>query len=514
MKQKLFIEIIFLAFLGTLTSLSLTPFNYFIINFFTFSFFYLFLNNKLKQNKNTKLFFLYGWSFGFGYFVTNLYWISISLTFDQSFKFLIPFSLILIPSFLALFYGLVSYLFLVFHQKSTISSFFIFSLIFGVVEFLRGLILTGFPWNLIVYSLSKQLEFLSITSIVGTYGLNLFCISLFTSPAIIFLSKTKKNIAVCIFLVITSILFYVYGSSLKNSFYKVDNKTIDYKLRIIGSNITLDRFYSNTNTVSVIKDLIKLSSPDSSEKIIFVWPEGILPDISQEELKQYSSLFHQNFNEKHLFVIGINNKVINPSSVNYFNSLSVYDYELNVLSSYNKINLVPFGEFLPFENILKVIGLKPLTNSYQSFSKGKIREVIEIKLQNSTIKILPLICYEIIYSGKLFNNSNFDFIINISEDGWFGKSIGPQQHFEHSILRAIENGKYIVRSSNNGIAAIINPIGVVEQSVDFGKSGYVDLMEMRKIQPTIFSKYGNKIFGLLILLYILLIFSFNRIKNE
>ena len=114
----------------------------------------------------------------------------------------------------------------------------------------------------------------------------------------------------------------------------------------------------------------------------------------------------------------------------------------------------------------------------------------------------------------MFNNSNFDFIINISEDGWFGKSIGPQQHFEHSILRAIENGKYIARSSNNGIAAIINPIGVVEQSVDFGKSGYVDLMEMRKIQPTIFSKYGNKIFGLLILLYIFLIFSFNKIKNE
>ena len=130
------------------------------------------------------------------------------------------------------------------------------------------------------------------------------------------------------------------------------------------------------------------------------------------------------------------------------------------------------------------------------------------------MKILPLICYEIIYSGKLFKNSSFDFIINISEDGWFGKSIGPMQHFEHSILRAIESGKYILRSSNNGIAAIINPIGAVEQSVDFGKSGYVDLTEMRKIQPTIFSKYGNKIFGLLILLYIFLIFSFNKFRNE
>ena len=514
MKKKIFTEIIFLAFLGIFTSLSLTPFNFFIINFFTFSLFYLFLNNKLKQNKNKKLFFLYGWTFGFGYFVTNLYWISISLTFDENFKFLIPFTIIFIPSFLALFYGLISYFFIVLKPKNVISSFFIFTLIFGIIEFLRGLVLTGFPWNLIVYSFSDQLEFLSITSIIGTYGLNLFCISLFTSPAIIFLNKSKKSFSVLIFFVITSISFSIYGFSQKDSFYKAENKSYDYKFRIIGSNISLDRFYSNVNPASIIKDLIELSSPNSNEKTIFIWPEGILPDTSQEKLKEYSLLFDQNFNENHLFIVGTNSEFLNNGSVNYFNSLSIYDNELNIIDYYNKINLVPFGEFLPFENILKFIGLKPLTNNYQSFSKGKKREIIEIKNHNLTLKVLPLICYEIIYSGRLFKNSNFDFIINISEDGWFGKSIGPRQHFEHSIFRAVESGKYILRSSNNGITAIINPLGVVEQSVDFGESGYVDLIEMRKIQPTIFSKYGNKIFGLLTLLYILLIFSFNRIKNE
>ena len=514
MKKKLFTEIVFLGFLGILSSLSLTPFNFFIINFFTFSFLYLFLSKKLKHKTNTNIFFLYGWAFGFGYFVTNLYWISISLTFDQSFKFLIPFTFILIPSFLAVFYGLISYSFAILNPKNILSSFFIFSLIFGVIEFLRGIILTGFPWNLIVYSLSNQLEILSITSIIGTYGLNLICISLFTSPAIIFLSKSKKNIAVSIIFVITFISFYVYGSSQKDNFYQADNKIYEHKIRIIGSNISLDRFYTNVDTVSIIKDLIKLSSPNGSEKIIFIWPEGIFPDISQKELKEYRSLFDQNFNENHLFIIGINKKVSNNGSINFFNSLSVYDNELNILDSYNKINLVPFGEFLPFENILKVIGLRSLTNNYQSFSKGEKRELIEIEHTNFTLKVLPLICYEIIYSGRLFKNLSYDFIVNISEDGWFGKSIGPKQHFEHSIFRAIENGKYILRSSNNGIAAIINPIGIVEQRVEFGESGYVDLEEMRKIQPTIFSKYGNKIFGLITLLYILLIFSFIRIKNE
>ena len=126
---------------------------------------------------------------------------------------------------------------------------------------------------------------------------------------------------------------------------------------------------------------------------------------------------------------------------------------------------------------------------------------------------MPLICYEIIYSGKIFKNRGFDLIVNISEDGWFGKSIGPKQHFAHSIFRAVESGKYLLRSSNNGIAAIINPLGIVEQKVEYSKSGYVDLKEVKKIQPTLFSKYGNKIFITLILLYIFMIFSFNRFKK-
>ena len=124
-----------------LSSLSLPPFNYLIINFLTFSSFLIFLIRKSDLTKNKKLFFFYGWLFGFGYFITNLYWISISLTFDQSFKFLIPFSLVLIPSFLAVFYGLIFYFFAFLNLKSIVSSFFIFSLIFGVIEFLRGIIL-------------------------------------------------------------------------------------------------------------------------------------------------------------------------------------------------------------------------------------------------------------------------------------------------------------------------------------------------------------------------------------
>ena len=200
-------------------------------------------------------------------------------------------------------------------------------------------------------------------------------------------------------------------------------------------------------------------------------------------------------------------------TLNSSDHLILYDYNLNLIDNYNKVKLVPFGEFIPFENFLSKIGFKTITSNFGSFTKGKFKKIIKIGDGLEELKFLPLICYEIIYSGNLTKNNDFDFIFNISEDGWFGKSVGPKQHFTHSIFRAIESGKYIMRSSNNGISAIINPIGEIEGKIDYGKDGFIDFYENRKNVTTIFSLYGNKIFFIIILLYIFLIFSFNRIKK-
>ena len=514
MIKKKYIEIVFLIGLGAVSSLSLPPYNYLIINFFTFSAFFIFLFKKSKITQSKKHFFIYGWLFGFGYFLSSLYWISISLTFDQNFKFLIPIALILVPLFLGIFYGLATFCFIISNSKKVVSSFLVFALFFGIFEFIRGSILTGFPWNLIAYSFINHLEILSITSLIGTYGFNLLCISLFASPAIFILRKTKKNIAVCVVFLVMPFLFYLHGSSYKETFNASDIVNYEYKVRVIGSNIGLDRFYSNIDPVPVIRELIDISQPTGDDKTIFVWPEGIIPDVSQEELIEYKWLFEDVFSTNHLLFIGINSQKTNKEKIEYFNSLSIYNHNLEILDFYNKINLVPFGEFLPFENILKKIGLSVITNNYQSFSNGKKRKIIDVKRDDFSLEILPLICYEIIYSGKIFQNSNFDLIINISEDGWFGSSIGPKQHFAHSVFRAVESGKYLLRSANNGIAAIVNPLGIIEQKIEYGQSGYIDFKKAKKIKPTLFSTYGNKIFIVLILVYIFLIFSFNKFRNE
>ena len=500
--------------LGGLTSLSLPPLNFFLINFFTLSAFFIFLYKKIGIRREKKLFFFYGWLFGFSYFLSNLYWITISLTFDQNFIFLIPVALILIPSFLGLFYGLATFIFYKLGFKKLLSSFFLFSLLFGGVEYLRGNILTGFPWNLFIYSLSENLSFISLVSIIGTYSLNLLMISFFSAPAIYILRKSKVEVFISILMLLLPILFLSYGKLYEQNFLKKEIIKNPYLIRVIGSNISLDRFYNNNQTESTIKELINLSSPEPNKRMFFLWPEGIIPNTYLDELKLYKQLYNENFSKNHLIGFGISSRLLVNEKYKYFNSLSLFDNELNLLQSYNKVNLVPFGEFLPFENFLHKIGIKIITNNISSFTKGDERKIFHVKSKFQEMKFLPLICYEIIYTGNLTKDNNYDFIVNISEDGWFGKSIGPKQHFAHSIFRAIETGKYVIRSANNGMTAIINPLGEIEKKIDYNKNGFIDFEKRRDLDPTIFSLYGNKIFLILILLYIFLIFSFNRIKDE
>ena len=202
--------------------------------------------------------------------------------------------------------------------------------------------------------------------------------------------------------------------------------------------------------------------------------------------------------------MGINSK----DDIEIFNSMVVLDNNLNILDQYNKNKLVPFGEYLPFEKLLKKLGIKKITQGYGSFSMDNKRNMINI----DNINFLPLICYEIIYSGNINKiNSNFDFILNISEDGWFGNSVGPIQHFSHSIFRSIEEGKNLIRSANNGISAFINSNGEIIEYIESTKKGVIEVKNFKQSKKTAFSSFGNKIFFYFLLIYITLIFFLKKI---
>ena len=252
-----------------------------------------------------------------------------------------------------------------------------------------------------------------------------------------------------------------------------------------------------------LDELISFVNLDDKTPSLYIFPEGILSGIFLDELNYFVSKTEKIFNEGDKIIIGINS----VQNKNIYNSLVLVDNELNILKIYNKNNLVPFGEFLPFENLLSKFGLKKITSGYQSFSSSNKREFIFI----DNLKILPLICYEIIYTGNLTKiNEEYDLIVNISEDGWFGDSIGPHQHFTHSIFRAIEEGKNVVRSSNNGISGHINSVGKIINLIESTKSGVIEVETIEISKKTLFSQYGNKIFFYFVLFYITLIFFLKR----
>ena len=231
-----------------------------------------------------------------------------------------------------------------------------------------------------------------------------------------------------------------------------------------------------------MKELVKISKPDKEIDTLFIFPEGLL-NIYLKDLSYYKNFFKENFSDKHKIIIGINSMKEN----NIYNSMVIVDNNAKLIKKYDKNKLVPFGEYLPFEVFLKKIGLKKITQGYQSFSESSEREIFNL----NGIKFLPLICYEIIDTGKLNpNNDNFDFILNISEDGWFGNSIGIHQHFAHSKFRAIEEGKYVIRSTNNGITAIVEPTGNYLKKIESTEKGFIELKEYRNTKKTLFSSLG------------------------
>ena len=391
-----------------------------------------------------------------------------------------------------------------FKLKENFSSVLIFALVLSLVDYLRGTILTGFPWNLISYSLVNLTEQIQIISFIGTYLFNLIAIIIFLSPLFVVFQSSRANKILSSFIIIfiLSLNYFLGVYNISNS-KKGEIKKLDITIKILSPAIKLERYFQDESINNKINDLFNLMKSEDNRKTLYILPEGILTGIFLDELNYIIKNSNHSISEGHFIIMGINSR----ENGNIYNSLVVLDNKLNVLHKYNKNKLVPFGEFLPFESFLKKLGFKKITQGYSSFSTSNERQIIYLQ----DISLLPLICYEIIYSGKIVkDNNNYDAIVNISEDGWFGESIGPHQHFSKSIFRAIEEGKNIFRSSNNGISAMINPNGIVMKKIESTSSGVITINSMQISSKTLFSKFGNKIFFYFLIFYITFIFFLKR----
>ena len=508
-----FLIIYFTPFvLGSLTILSFHPFNFTIINLIVFPlFFYLtfFINKKSKfiyrKKPLRKNLFIFGLFFGFGFYLSGISWITNSLTFDDDFKVLIPFALVLIPLFLSLFMAF-PVLFVGPHLNLNFPSLLIFSGILSFSDYLRAQILTGFPWNLWAYSTVWLNEIIQVVNLIGLYSYNLILITVFTLPITIFFKiNTVKKILYIILISVVILILFIFGNYETNKNKKklvgINDKEF---IKIISPNFDLKYDLTKEQIEDRFKKLIKYSNPTKDKKTLFIWPEGVFSGYSYDEVIIFKELISKNFSKEHNIIFGTNQ--LDPESGNFYNSMILVDNNFTIIQNYNKRKLVPFGEFLPFENFLNIFGFKKITEGNGSFLVGVKNSNISL----GKINFLPLICYEIIFTNLIqTSNDDTNLIINISEDGWFGNTIGPDQHFAKSIFRAIENNTFLLRSANKGISAIIDNKGKIVKSLNRNEAGNIEfnvpLIKSKKIK-------NDLIFFVLLITY-LFIFLIYKKKN-
>tara|TARA_A100001011_G_scaffold133885_1_gene141178 strand:- start:401 stop:1369 length:969 start_codon:yes stop_codon:yes gene_type:complete len=321
---------------------------------------------------------------------------------------------------------------------------------------------------------------------------------------LLFKVKIQKKVVIFLSIIVILSINANYGYNRIDHIEQTNKKEIFPSIKLISPKINIERFFTGEPIENRLNELIQISYPLNKD-FLLIYPEGI---TKISELKKSSNNFDQISNQltnQSKIIMGIS--LENGEKI--FNSLALFDKNFLIEDKYYKNKLVPFGEFLPFESILSKLGLKKITQGYKSFSNSNERNIISV---NST-SFLPLICYEIIFSGQLNKNKyEYDFILNISEDGWFGNSVGPVQHFSHSIFRSIEEGKDVLRVANNGISAHISSTGIIKNKLNTTEKGSIEINTISKAFPTLFSRFGNKIFFCLVFFYITLIFFLKKIK--
>ena len=514
LNNRLYTLLLFPFFLGALTVFSFQPFNFSIINFIILPiFFYLTVYIK-KKSKSTyrkkplrKNLFIFGTAFGFGYYLSGIHWITYSLTFDESFKILIPFGLIFIPLFLSLFFSMITLIFGSFLNLNFLSML-IFSGSLAFSDYLRAKILTGFPWNLWIYSFSWSPEIIQILDKLGLFSLNLIFLTVFMLPSVLFfkISLRKKFL----YLSIASLIifsFFIYGNhsiNKNNTELKTTNKK--FNIKVVSPNFKLEYGLNDKDIEIRLNKLIKISEASNDPKTLYIWPEGVFSGYSFDELNPFKKTILKNFKNDHFILFGINR--FDAQKNGYYNSLIIINNKMEILQEYKKQKLVPFGEFLPFEKILNKFGFKKITEGHGSFLRGENQK--NLTLDN--LNILPLVCYEIIFTKFVQKSDlNTNLIVNISEDGWFGNSIGPYQHFSKTIFRAIEQNSFLIRSANKGVSAIIDNKGNVIKKLSPNEAGNIELEV-----PLIKNKNKNKndlIFFALLITYILIFLLLKKNDN-
>jgi apolipoprotein N-acyltransferase len=467
------------AFLGgALAVLSQAPYDFFAVCFISFPVL-VWLLDGATADKPVRLLrrlspaFAIGWWFGFGYFVAGLWWVGGAMLVEaREFVWAMPIAVVFLPAILAIFYGLAAALARAFWSDD-IGRIAALAASFALLEWLRTFIFTGFPWNPIGYAAMPIPLLMQSVAVVGMPGMNALAVFVFAMPALLAGKRSVRiGLGLAMLLAAADIAF---GYISLNAEPVPPVRSLD--VRVVQPSIDLAEKLDKTSRDDIFRSLLTLSSappgPDKPAPRLIVWPETSLPFLFTERPDALAAIGELLADGQMLLAGNVRAEGQGPEARRYYNSVVAINDRGEIVDAVDKLHLVPGGEYLPLADWFEQVGIEHIIAMPTSFSPGTERHPIALV---DGLRAATFICYEIIFPEEVEAGVHgADFIVNVTNDGWFGDTPGPYQHFRNAQIRAVETGLPVVRAANNGISGVIDQRGRVIDAFALNVRGTLDV---------------------------------------
>lgn len=482
---------------GALSALAFAPFGLFPLLLLAYAALVLLLDGAQNDPRPIRRSAVLGWTFGFGQFLAGLYWVGYAFMVDAAaHAWQLPFVALIFPGGLALFIALACAAYAYAWREGS-ARIFLFAACYAVAEWLRGNILTGFPWNLAGYGWGASLGVLQSTALFGVYGLTLLTILFGASLALLCERNPPKHFITPVALALVFVALWI-GGDIRLAATPA-NFVSGVHLRIVQPNVPQGEKYLPRLQAAHWRELMELSlARGRVAPTHIIWPEAAPPFLLARVPQALDGIAILTGRNKVLMTGAVRADRDSDGEIVFHNSFYIFGPGGALLATYDKFHLVPLGEYVPFPKTLRALGIDKLVNQPGGFGTGDGPHTYDVP---GAPPAAPLICYEILFPGAVSSpERRAGWFVNVTDDSWFGppSSTGPYQHFLVARVRAIEEGLPVVRAANTGISAVVDPVGRVVAQLPMDQAAVLDSTLPKALQPTPFARIGQPIFLVLI----------------
>ncbi len=468
------------AFLaGALVVLAQAPYDFIAVGFVSFPLLVWLLDGTTPAPGRTWLScfrpaFAVGWWFGFGYFLAGVWWIGGALLVEaESFAWALPLAVLGVPLVLAMFYGFAAALARLLWSDG-IGRILALAFGFGLAEWLRSFVLTGFPWNAIGYAAMPVPVLMQSVWLTGMTGMNALAVFVFAAPALLSGSRHRRlGIAIALLL---CLLHAGYGMYRLSQPEPADTRKL--LVRVVQPSVLMSEKWDPSEADAMFADLMRFSAEPPAagqgKPQLIVWPETSVPFLFTERPDALAAIGAMLTDDQMLLAGAVRAEgAAAQRNDRYYNAVVAIDAGGEIVGAVDKVHLVPFGEYLPFSEVFERFGLEQIVAGPMNFQAGSLRPKLAVP---GGLSASAFICYEIIFPDEVaVDVTSTDIIVNVTNDAWFGDTPGPYQHFRQAQVRAIETGLPLVRAANTGISGAIDSHGRLLDAFAIGARGFFDV---------------------------------------